>query len=354
MKIIKYYLPDINFNIKVNENLYNSVKDKVDESIIYFKKNSNKIINIEYQVNEEKFERFKKIIKEKNGKIYDSFKNQTHKEVNFNNIFYYLVNTEEYICIKFNESNYMILVKNNSENSRNWIARIIRELYLREKEDIGFSFMHGTGIEVRNRGILLLGTSGSGKTTLAVKFMELDENKKFLSNDRVLIDINNNMDYFPHAVTYAMGTVKNNKYLDAYFRENNILEKKKKIKYEDATNEFDCNTPLTDVAKVFDKTEMSARTKLTDIIYPRFEKDAEQIEVTEMTREEKMKLLITTNFTPIDTEALRNPWLRKRKISEDELQKQKENLLENIIENINIKKIKYGVKTNVEDIIKYM
>ena len=44
------------------------------------------------------------------------------------------------------------------------------------------------------------------------------------------------MDYFPHAVTYAMGTVKNNKHLDEYFKRTRILESKKKIKYEDSAN----------------------------------------------------------------------------------------------------------------------
>lgn len=354
MKVIKYYLPDINFNIKVNEELYTLVKNKVDESIINFEKNTEKTINIEYQVDKEEFEKLRKIIKEKNGTVYDSFKNQTHKEVEYKDKFCYLVNTEEYICIKLDETNFIILVNENSEKAINWIARIIRELYLREKEDLGFSFMHGTGIEVRNKGILLLGTSGSGKTTLAVKFMELDENTKFLSNDRVLIDINNNMDYFPHAVTYAMGTVKNNKHLDKYFREHHFLEKNKKIKYDEAPNSFDCNTPLTDVEKVFNKTFMCARTKLTNIIYPRFEKDIKQIEVMKMNNEEKLDLLLKTNFTPIDTEALRKPWIRKRKISDEELQKIKENLLENIIENVNITKIKYGAETNIEDIFKYI
>ena len=77
--------------------------------------------------------------------------------------------------------------------------------------------------------VSIVGESGSGKTTLAVKLLELNEIKGFLSNDRVFVNENLQMDYFPQAVTYAMGTVKNNNRLNQYFIDNKILEKRKKI-----------------------------------------------------------------------------------------------------------------------------
>lgn len=43
------------------------------------------------------------------------------------------------------------------------------------------------------------------------------------------VNENLQMDYFPQAVTYAMGTVKNNNRLNQYFIDNKILEKRKKI-----------------------------------------------------------------------------------------------------------------------------
>ena len=351
MRKLEYYLPDVNFIITVAEEFYELLKNKVDESIIPTKRNSTKTINIEYIVNLKEFTRIKEIIKRNNGKIYDSFKKQTHKEFVKDEKHYFLVNSEDYICVKINDKNYKIIVEDNSENSRNWVARIIRELYLREKEDLGFSYMHGTGIVVDNRGVLLLGTSGSGKTTLAVKFMDIEDETKFLSNDRVLIDIEDNMDYFPHAVTYAMGTVRNNKKLDEYFRCNRIIEKKKNKHYEDVTNDFDCNTPLTHVSKVFHNTKMCARTKITDIIYPKFEIERTNIEVIKMSDEEKMELLLKTNFTPNDSEALRKEWLRKRKISDKELLMKKEELMKHLVEKINIKKLKYGANSNVKQIL---
>ena len=51
---------------------------------------------------------------------------------------------------------------------------------VREREDTGNLFMHGTGILLNESGILLLGNSGSGKTTLAVEMISVDMEKRDL------------------------------------------------------------------------------------------------------------------------------------------------------------------------------
>ena len=338
MRTIECNLPDINFYINVDEKNYDVVKKKIDESIIPYDKNTFEKIEIEYIVDEKKFVTILNLIKNEEGIIYDSFKKQKHKEVKIDNEYYYLVDTQEYIGNKIDDKHYRIIVRNNNENSANWIVRIIRELYLREKEDKGYFFMHGTSLEIDNKGIMLLGTSGSGKTTLAVKLLELNRMKKFLSNDRIFIDNDLKMDYFPQAVTYAMGTVKNNQKLDTYFKENRILEKRKNLIYEDAKNDIDCNTPLNDVKKIFNLTEMVARTKLNYIIYPRLDMEFNGIKVLEMPTLEKKELLEITNFTPNDTESLRKLWIRKRQIGENEILINKRKLINKIMKEVKIKK----------------
>ena len=151
MKNIECNLPDINFNIKVDEKNYEKVIKKINESIITFEKNTEKTITIEYIVDSKKFFEMLNLINDSIGIIYDSFKNQKHKEVKLNNEYYYLVDTQEYIGNKIDEKNYKIIVKENTETSANWIVRIIRELYLREKEDKGYFFMHGTALEIHNK-----------------------------------------------------------------------------------------------------------------------------------------------------------------------------------------------------------
>lgn len=351
MKLIKCSLPDVNFNISVEDEYYDLLLSKVKESVIDFKPNTEESINIEYIVDIKKFIDLKNKIKNSDGKVYDTFKKQTHKEIILNNKKYYLVNTEEYICIKATPKDYIIIVEKNNVTSTNWVVRIIRELYLRIKENKGYNYMHGTGIEVNGKGILLLGNSGSGKTTLAVKFLELEKSKGFLSNDRILIDKNLNIDYFPHATTYAMGTVKNNKHLDKYFKDTNILEKTKKISYETVEYTVDCNTPLADTEKIFNNTYMVARSDLSLILYPRFKPDVQNVEVFDMTRDEKIEFLESTDFTPEDREALRKPWLMLRNKSDKELLIERNNLINCIIDNVKIKKIVYGAKSSAIEII---
>lgn len=351
MESVELYLPNINFKVRTLKLYKKDIIKAINDSIIPYKKDSDKYIEIEYMVNKNKYLTLVSKIKSQKGIIYDSFKNQTHKEVLIEDNLYYLVDNEQYICEKVNDYNYKVIVAENNWNSLNWVIRIIRELYLREKEDRKYYFMHGTALEFNNKGILLLGASGSGKTTLAVKMLELEEYKRFLSNDRVLIDKNKNLEYFPHAVTYAMGTVKNNEDLDKYFRENRILEKKRKIKYEDAPYDMDCNTPLNDIEKVFQHTGMIAKTTLDIIIYPRFKKKMDNLEIIEMEDEEKIKLLEETNFTPNDMESLRKPWLRKRVLDENEILVERKELVRELLTNVKIIKINFGIKSNVKEIL---
>ena len=91
----------------------------------------------------------------------------------------YLIDNEEYICIKDDDYNYTILTDGREQGIK-WPFRILRELLVREREDTGNLFMHGTGILLNESGILLLGNSGSGKTTLAVEMISVDIEKRDL------------------------------------------------------------------------------------------------------------------------------------------------------------------------------
>ena len=55
MRTIECNLPDINFYINVDEKDYDIVIEKINESIIPYKKNTTKKIEIQYIVNVDKF-----------------------------------------------------------------------------------------------------------------------------------------------------------------------------------------------------------------------------------------------------------------------------------------------------------
>ena len=141
MKNIECNLPDINFNINVDEKNYEMVIKKINESIIPFKKNTEKTIIIEYIVDSKRFYEMLNLINDSLGIFYDSFKNQKHKEVKLNNEYYYLVDTQEYIGNKIDDEHYKIIVKENTETSANWIVRIIREI----EEEIGIELKKEEG-----------------------------------------------------------------------------------------------------------------------------------------------------------------------------------------------------------------
>lgn len=352
MRNIECRLANVMFRVKVSDEDYKIVSKKLSESIIQYDKKSNYVIGIEYIVDCQEFNKLKKVIKSKKGKIHNSFKNQTHKEITFNESKFYLVDSEEYIINKVNEKNFKIIVGKNTEKTANWIIRIIREIYLRIKEDLGFAFMHGTGLEINGKGVLLLGTSGSGKTTLAVNLLEKYNNVKYLSNDRVFVNKELDMEYFPHATTYAMGTVKNNENLSKYFNETQILEKNRKLNLQDIQDCEDCNTPLTDVIKIFKNAKVTVSSKLKVIIYPKIDLTYTGLLKEELTESEKIDLLEETNFTPIDAESLRKCWIRDRNLNEKEILEIRKDIINSLINNTKILKIKYGPTSNVDDIFK--
>lgn len=74
MKLIRCNLPDINFNISVEDEYYDSLLSKVKESIIDFKPNTEESINIKYIVDIKKFIDLKNKIKNSDGKVYDTVK----------------------------------------------------------------------------------------------------------------------------------------------------------------------------------------------------------------------------------------------------------------------------------------
>jgi len=163
--------------------------------------------------------------KDKKYVLHQSFENQVHKEYQLDgNNKCYIIDNEDYICIKSNDNNYKV-VSDGRESCVKWPFRIIREILVRKKEESNALFMHGTAVTVENKGVLILGNSGSGKTTLATKILETGEDVGFLSNDRVFVDYSDSarMEYFPIPVVDAMGTVKNSQFLDEYFE--SVLQK---------------------------------------------------------------------------------------------------------------------------------
>ena len=272
--------------------------------------------------------------------ILHTFKNQIHYQIDDK----YLINTREYMCIKLSDYNYILF---GSVKGLSWI---IRELLIREMEDKGYFYMHGTGLNVYDKGILLLGNSGSGKTTFMTRLNEINTKEKFISNDRVFVK-DNLMYYYPLQVIYALGTVRSNDLLDKYFRETHILEKVKGKEYLKSSNDVKCHVPICDISKIFSNVENIDKSNIDLIIFPKL---GDKEDYSYLDNDEIIKRLNETNFTPNDTENKRKEWLKYRKTTIEELEIRKKKLNDYLIKNTKIIEVNYKKDTNSEYIEKVL
>ena len=240
------------------------------------------------------------------------------------------------MCIKTNDVNYKLF---GTIKGLSWV---IRELLIREMEDKGYFYMHGTGIQVYDKGILLLGNSGSGKTTFMTKLNELDTRERLISNDRVFIK-DRMMHYYPLPIIYAMGTARANGNLDEYFRKTNALEKRRGKDYNTCSDGAKCDVPLKDISRIFPNVGLVDKSKIDLIIFPKI---ADKENYGYLDREDAIRRLSETNFTPEDSENKRKEWLRYRRVSLDDIERRKRKLNEDLTRHIPIIEVEYTKDTS--------
>lgn len=356
MKQIKCQFDDLEFVITTFKE--KDYKEQVEHIKKYYiredslNKDIKKVVNISYITDEYYFNKYFQECRNLKGKFYQSFDSEIHKEIKLDNgTKIYLINTQEYLCIKENNDQYTIITDGRKEGIK-WPFRLVREILVREKEENLKFFMHGTGIILNDKGILLLGNSGSGKTTLATNLLLNNfENNGFISNDRVFLD-DKKMDYFPIPVVLAGGTVKNNNYLTRYFKENKIFERKIDKKYGEISDNTKVAIPLVDIEKIFERTKLTAKKDIDIIVFPKINKQLNnKHQISEMSEREKFIRLDSTCFTPFDSESLRLEWIRKRNISIEELAENKFDTFQLLMKDKKILKLEYGFNSNNEEIL---
>lgn len=312
-------------------------------------------IKIHYLEDKKLYEEIIEECKYKKYILHQSFENQVHKEYQIDsNKKCFIIDNQDYICIK-NEDNHYRIISDGREAAIKWPFRIIREILVRKKEENNALFMHGTAITINDRGILILGNHGSGKTTLATKLLETEENIGFLSNDRVFLEYSNmaQMEYFPIPVVYAMGTVKNSYNLDEYFKNTRILEKRTNKVYESSSVKDKVDVPLTDMPKIFKNVEMKPFSNIDMIVFSQLNYyNNEELAFHHLSTKEKEIKLHQTCFTIFDWESLRLEWIYKRKKNQSEVIENKINTIDQIVKNVPIIELDYGVNVDAKKLIK--
>ena len=338
----QYIINEVAFNIYSDDlnKVDNYFKESVLESETQVKSEYNIYLCEEKSFFIEKIKQFNKNI----AKIYDTFNNQQHYQ--FKNM--YLIDNEEYLIEKIDDNNFVLYSNNKNKTCKN-LLRVIREILVRDLEDKGYYFMHGNGIKIFDKGMLILGKSGSGKTTFTSKINSLEINQQFISNDRIFIN-EDEMVYFPLPIVYSMGTVKTNLKLDKYFKENNVLELRRGGNYETAIYSQKCDVPLRSIHEMFNNCENISSSTIDLIIFPRLTDKNEDVRILD--KKESIEKLDSCNFTPNDTESNRRPWIKFRKTTIDELEEKKQQLYEILNRTKTMIDFPYSYQTTGDEIVK--
>lgn len=328
------------WNFIVNFNDYQDYvfyKKQIETSIndMYLKNNGVEPIVINYVNSDEYFRRF------------DSFSGKERKKVqSFENEYYDQVD-DTFISSK---NRYLIRNKDNKifdllcggHLERPELIYLIREIVVRLEENDKAVFMHGNGIVLDGKGVILTGNSGSGKTTLMLKLFENNpEQFGFLSNDRVFITQDGHMDYFPIPIILASGTAKNSPMLREFLKkEGKLYDSTFDVSMlESSSNDTKFAFFRTYMPEVYKNCELLERHKLDGIIIPKIDFSRDDISVGQVTDIQELHHMC---FTPFDYESLRKPWIMKRDLSDVELFDVSVKLLEEKIREGKVFRLKYN------------
>lgn len=275
----------------------------------------------------------------KNYETLRTFEYETHYKLQLDNTLYLLQPPAKYVVEKTSEFDY-IIYGNPEINATKYVFRIIREIIVRLQENAGKLFMHGSALNISDKGIAIFGNSGSGKTTLLCKLLSESENG-FLSNDRIFLYKSGKvkMDYFPIPIVYKVGTVLHNDAL----KKGVISSKKYNLPQSFLEGSTSFPIPLTDTKLIFKRVKHIETSNLDLIIFPKINfENSDILNIKDLDKELAFKLIQTVCFTPYDLESLREPWILERNQSNKLLTSYANNLLLKIITECKVISLEYG------------
>lgn len=328
------------WNFIVNFNDYQDYlfyKKQIETSIndMFLKDNGVEPIVINYINSKEYFEMFDSI-RSKDRKKVQSFENEYYDQVD--DVF--ISSKDRYLIRNNNNKNFDLLCSGHLE--RHELIYLIRELVVRLEENDKAVFMHGNGIVIDGKGVVLTGNSGSGKTTLMLKLFESNPDKfGFLSNDRVFITQDGHMDYFPIPIILASGTAKNSPLMREFLRrEGKLYDSEFDVSMLDSEkNDSKFAFFRNYMPQVYENCELLERHRLDGIIIPKIDFSRDDISIGEVTDIQELHHMC---FTPFDYESLRKPWIMKRDLTDVELFDVSVKLLEEKIREGKVFRLKYN------------
>lgn len=325
---VDFSLSEWNFTVYFNTlEDYLFYKRQIETSVVDMKHkdSKNETIKIYYQNDKDLYNSLLSTIKKRDKKTISSFQDEYYDLYGDT----YVSSKERYLIRNEGNNTYRMIC--NGFLKRHEVIYLIREIYVRLQENKKSLFMHGNGIEMDNKGIMLLGNSGSGKTTFMMKLLDTDDDTSYLSNDRVFLRRDRRIDYFPIPLILANGTAQNNRRLfdylskrdslyDSTYRRDTLLHGEVDDKYALFRNHF---------FEIFPNCKNVESTNLDYVILPKINLNGDRVEIREI--DDKSRILDTC-FTPVDHESKRRPWILKRDLTDQELYANREQIISDLVD----------------------
>ena len=266
-------------------------------------------------------------------------------------------NDKEFYCqigkkcfiIKNNDNSYIVVGTKLKEASE-YPIEIIKEVFLRKQEENGKIFMSSTGITIDGNGIALLENGELGKTaflTDVLNSIKVD----IISSERIFLYQKKEqfiMDYFPMPVLYDFNTVYH-----SHLLKEAILEKEEyplsQIFWE---GKGKLKIPLTDMPSIFGNCEIKECARLNIVLFISYNIDwRDRFVLKKMSKDETILALMQACSTPIDYETKHKQWIYLRKLSETDIEKNKNRVIINIANSVKGYHLLIGKKANIKEII---
>lgn len=338
MHKVDFSLSKWNFTVHFNkESDYKIYKEVIENSVydMYHKKTTSNPIIINYINDKALYNDICINIANKDKQVISSFQNEFYDK--YDNVF---VSSKNRYLIYRDNNTFNIICKENM--IRPELIYIIREIYVRLQENDKGIFMHGNGIKINDEGLVIIGNSGSGKTTFMFKLFEGNKgNLKYLSNDRIFIKDNHEMEYFPIPLILATGTARGikpifnylkdkDKLYDSSFSKDTLLNGKENEKFELFKNY---------IPKIFPNCELEEKERVNRIIIPKINFNDKKVKIEVLSDYHKAMDMC---FTPIDYESLRKPWIMDRNLSNEKLQENSERIIKKQVDEELVYTIEYN------------
>lgn len=245
---------------------------------------------------------------------------------------------------------FYVVVGAENQNTKYAPYTLILELISRYHEENNHIIFHSTGFTLGDKGIIVIGESGSGKTTFLSKLFDTNNDISFLSNDRVYVG-DNKMYYFPIEIILSMGTVKNNDRLKNYFIEHKVTEGWLGKPLEETMAKDKCGVKPRTFCQMNDM-QYIPESNLDLIVFPQIDlENKDIIEVKILNKEEIIKRLKLSCYTPHDKEAHRDMWVDKGNMTTEELEAMSSDVILDIANSTCCISCRYGYNVTGEQIL---